>query len=113
MANFYYAANGQSQGPINDAELDRMVASGGVAGDTLIWTEGMAEWQPYTTLRRASIATPAAGTAINPVAIAAPPIAGGVVCAVCQQVFPPDQVIRYGASYVCGNCKPQFLQKLR
>jgi hypothetical protein len=108
MANYHYVANGQAQGPVAEAELDQMVSNGTVAPDTLIWTEGMAEWQSYASVRGGT------GAARPAVALAAaPPVAGAVVCSVCQQAFPPDQVIRYGANYVCGNCKPVFLQRLR
>src|SRR5690349_19291582 len=110
MANYHYVANGQAQGPVPEAELDQMISSGGITPETLIWTEGMSEWQSYATVRGGAAA---GGQPALTLAAAAPPVAGGLVCSVCQQTFPPDQVIRYGANYVCGNCKPQFLQRLR
>jgi GYF domain 2 len=45
MSNWFYAANGQQQGPFPDAQLRDLVASGTVRADTLVWTEGMAGWQ--------------------------------------------------------------------
>jgi uncharacterized RDD family membrane protein YckC len=109
MANYHYVSNGQAQGPIPEADLDQLISNGSLTREALIWTEGMPEWQPYATVRGG-----ASGAGGPAVALAtAPPVAGGLVCGVCQQTFPPDQVIRYGAHYVCGNCKPQFLQRLR
>jgi uncharacterized RDD family membrane protein YckC len=114
MADFHYFSQGQAQGPVPEAELNRMIESGQLASDTLIWSEGMKDWQPYAAVRSAPAGAPSAPSAVQgTVALAAPPVAGGMTCSVCQQVFPPDQVIRYGASVVCGNCKPQFLQRLR
>lgn len=45
MSNWFYAANGQQQGPFGDAQLRDLIANGTVRPDTLVWTEGMAGWQ--------------------------------------------------------------------
>jgi len=45
MSNWFYAANGQQQGPFGDAALRDLIANGTVRADTLVWTEGMAGWQ--------------------------------------------------------------------
>ena len=110
MSDYFYASNGQPTGPVTLEQLDELVRGGTVTADTLIWKEGMPDWQPYTAIRGGG----AAGAPAPGLKVAATPAApGGVVCSVCGQVFPPDQVIRYGATQVCGGCKPQFLQKLR
>jgi uncharacterized membrane protein len=113
--NWYYAAGGQQQGPVDDAQLDALIQSGTVTQDTLIWREGMASWQPLRQAR------PSAGGSSAPAAppVAAPPIAGGaaasgeVVCAECGKLFTRDNAIQYGTAWVCAACKPVFLQKLR
>ena len=33
-------------------------------------------------------------------------------CAECHTLYPLDAMIRYGNIFVCGNCKPRFVQKL-
>src|ERR1044071_8884794 len=45
MSNWFYAANGQQQGPFGDAQLRDLIVNGTVRADTLVWTEGMAGWQ--------------------------------------------------------------------
>ena len=45
MSNWFYAANGQQQGPFGDAQLQDLISNGTVRPDTLVWTEGMAGWQ--------------------------------------------------------------------
>jgi len=45
MSNWFYAANGQQQGPFGDAQFRDLIANGTVRADTLVWTEGMAGWQ--------------------------------------------------------------------
>ncbi len=99
--NWYYAVSGQQQGPISDTELDALVTSGSITATTLVWREGMSEWQPLSQVR-GGMAAPG-GTSLN----------GGAVCSQCQQIFPPDQVIRFGETNVCAACKPMFVQKLK
>jgi uncharacterized RDD family membrane protein YckC len=38
--------------------------------------------------------------------------AGSANCAECNRVFPIESMIRYKNVYVCGTCKPVFMQKL-
>jgi uncharacterized RDD family membrane protein YckC len=64
----------------------------------LVWREGMSDWQPY------SVAT---GT---PGATAAGP---SVACAECGKVVAQEDAIQYGTAWVCANCKPAFVQKLK
>jgi len=43
---WYYAANGQRQGPVHFDQLRQMTMSGQIAQGDLVWHEGMADWQP-------------------------------------------------------------------
>lgn len=47
MANrsWFYASQGQQQGPCPEAQLRDLMARGVVRADTLVWSEGMAGWQ--------------------------------------------------------------------
>jgi uncharacterized membrane protein len=101
---WYYAESGQQKGPVTDEQFQSLVASGAVRGDTLVWRDGMANWAPYSTVAPQAQTIPPGVT---------PPPAGQVICAECRQVFPQDQTAQFGATFVCGNCKPIYLQKLR
>lgn len=46
---WHYASNGQQMGPVSDEELAQLTRSGAIQADSLIWTEGMPEWQPLAT----------------------------------------------------------------
>lgn len=50
MAKWYYSKNGQQKGPVMSAELNALAAQGLVTPDDLVWSEGMAGWQPARTL---------------------------------------------------------------
>jgi hypothetical protein len=41
---FYTASDGQQAGPFDAAALREHIQAGRVTKDTLVWTEGMAEW---------------------------------------------------------------------
>ena len=43
--SWFYASNGQQQGPYPEAQLRDLITRGMVSADTLVWTEGMSGWQ--------------------------------------------------------------------
>jgi hypothetical protein len=52
--NWYYAEGTQQLGPVSEADFQQLVASGKITDATLVWREGMAQWQPYGQVRAAS-----------------------------------------------------------
>ena len=135
--NWYYASAGKQVGPISQDQFNALLQAGTVSSDTLVWREGMANWQPHRMVAGlagvidspgapsvagagsapagATVAANSGGTTAS--SSAGAPVSGTagatVVCAECGRTFPPDEVVRYGAIAVCANCKPIFLQKLR
>jgi hypothetical protein len=100
--NWFYALNGEQQGPVTPEQLDQLLAQGVINDATLVWREGLATWQPLATARPASTVPPvpaeaAAGT--NP----APPVGGTVRCAECQGLFPESEVARSTKSSASGS----------
>jgi len=43
--SWFYASNGQQQGPFPEAEFRDLITRGAVRADTLVWSEGMSGWQ--------------------------------------------------------------------
>jgi hypothetical protein len=43
--SWFFAANGQQQGPYPDAQFRDLIARGALNAQTLVWSEGMAGWQ--------------------------------------------------------------------
>lgn len=60
---WYYAVGQQQHGPITEDQLHALAKDGVVTGDTLVWRDGMANWQPYRTISGAVSAPPPAPTA--------------------------------------------------
>jgi uncharacterized RDD family membrane protein YckC len=48
---WYYSLNGQRLGPVFHEELERLIQSGTVVGDTLLWRQGMDQWKTLTDVR--------------------------------------------------------------
>jgi uncharacterized RDD family membrane protein YckC len=99
--DWYYARERQPVGPVSELEFQSLVNSGMVAFETLVWRPGMEKWQRYGSL----VAAPAQ----------APGGAAGLyqTCAECGRMFPVEDMVRYGAHFVCAECKPVFFQRLR
>lgn len=105
--SWHYLEGSEQRGPVTDADFEALVRGGTVRHDTLVWREGMAEWLPY-----AQVVGPPAGAPLRMAgAVSAPP--GQVLCAECGRAFPPEEVIRHGNQFICADCKPVFLQKLK
>src|SRR5437867_7480736 len=109
--NWYYVDAGQQAGPVTDEQLDELVRNGKVRTDTLIWREGMANWQAYRQARPGGAVATAAAPPV--VATAAARSGNDIVCAECNQLFPRENAIQYGDAWVCAGCKPKFVQRLR
>ena len=100
--NWYYEKDGQRQGPVPDAELDRLIASGHVTATTLVWREGMANWTPLAQARPAS-----AGQAAAP---GEPPPEGMIRCTATGNYFPPSEIVYIEGKPYSAAAKPALLQ---
>ena len=96
---WYYAVGGERKGPVGEEEFQRLIQQGAVTSQTLVWREGMADWQPYG----GSTSSPMPGNATS----------GGVVCAGCRGVFPGTEVVSVAGGLYCSACKPLALQRIR
>lgn len=106
--SWYYAENNERRGPLEEAAFQSLVVSGTIKPDTLVWREGMAEWQPYG---QAAVAAPV--PAASPLAVATAPSAGAAACSQCGRLFSADDMVSYENRYICAECKPLFFQKIK
>jgi hypothetical protein len=91
---WYYALNDQRMGPVSESEFLRLIANGEVRPETLVWREGMTEWQPCRE-------------------VAPPTPSPAAMCSDCGAMFPENELITIDGGRVCAACKPVFLQRLR
>lgn len=101
--SWYYADAGRQVGPVEEPALDDLVRAGVIRDDTLVWREGMANWQPHGQVRGP-----------KPAPMPAVPIgANSSFCSECGRPFPGDQLVALGNANVCAQCKPIYLQRMR
>ena len=99
MSNWFFAANGQQQGPYPEAQFRDLIGNGTVRADTLVWTEGMAGWQKAGEVP-GLVATPPGPPTLQH---GAPPMmAGGASGAPAVQVA--RQAARWWPNYRSGVC---------
>src|SRR5580693_2383020 len=101
---WYYADAGRQIGPVEEPALDDLVRAGVVRDDTLVWREGMANWQPHGAVRGPKPPAPMP---------AVPIAAGSSFCSECGRPFPTNQLVAIGNANVCAQCKPVYLQRMR
>lgn len=71
---WFYAVGQQQQGPVTEAQLHALAKDGVVTADTLVWRDGLPNWQPYRSVAPATEALPPAVP--NAVTASAPAGAG-------------------------------------
>jgi uncharacterized RDD family membrane protein YckC len=108
--NWFYANAGQQAGPVNDADFERLTREGVIQPGTLVWREGMAQWEPLANARvpAAPVATADAAVANQPV-----PLVRQVRCDECRKLVPAGETMQVGNATICVACKPIYVQKLR
>jgi len=101
---WFYADQGQQKGPVNESALNDLVLAGVVRDDTLVWNEGMPNWQTHGSLRGvAPTSKPLSGVAGMDTRY----------CGECGRPSPASELVAIGPASICAMCKPAYLQKLR
>jgi uncharacterized RDD family membrane protein YckC len=98
---WYYANDGQRQGPVSQEQFEQLARNGVIKADTLVWCQGMANWQPYATAVPGSTAG------------AAPSVEGTEVCAVSGKRYPKREMIQYEGRWISAEHRDEFFQRLR
>ena len=89
---WYYAEGGRQVGPISDEQFQKLIVSGDITARTLVWRADLKDWQEY-----GQIAGPT----------------GGTPCTECGRLFSTDDMLHFGQAWICAECKPRFVQKLK
>jgi hypothetical protein len=104
--NWFYESGGQQQGPISEQDLDRLLTEGKITLNTLVWREGLPDWQPLR------IAIPSAGTASLRSDAGAIP-SGHVRCTLTGKIIPESEAIYIQGKPYSAEAKPQVLHSLQ
>jgi uncharacterized RDD family membrane protein YckC len=96
---WYYGTDGQRNGPISESELEQLVAKGVITPATLVWRQGMTQWQQYGTVSGGGApASPGDDTAI---------------CAFSGKTYPKSQMIQYEGRWISAEHRDEYFQRLR
>ena len=77
MSDWYYAADNEQKGPVNESELKANLAANKLPADTLVWKDGMDNWTPANQVSAFTFRQPPTPAAVQPPASAAPTIGVG------------------------------------
>ncbi|MBY0374004.1 MAG: RDD family protein [Bryobacteraceae bacterium] len=102
---WYYVSGGQQAGPVDQTTFDDLRRGGIITPETLVWREGLPNWQPYRTF--IAEIPHSSSPAYTPVA------PGQQRCFYCRQSFSELEVVSLAGGYVCATCKPIVLQRLQ
>jgi uncharacterized RDD family membrane protein YckC len=95
---WYYEGSKKQVGPISEEEFQALIKDGTINNSTLVWNSTMTEWKKYGELNGTSAQSTGSATSI---------------CAECGRGFLKEDMIKYGDSWVCAQCKPVFIQKIK
>lgn len=105
---WYYAESGRQVGPVDDNSFQGLVGAGVIRDDTLVWQNGMANWQPYQAVR-GPVPPPVTAAGLG---AAAAPATDTRFCSECGKPYPAGELVAFGNSVICASCKPVFTQKM-
>lgn len=68
--SWYYANDGVRSGPVSDHEFQELIQNGHVRETTLVWTQGMGAWKPYSQVAEAiRLPPPLPGVGPSPIPV--------------------------------------------
>ncbi|MCP4108623.1 MAG: DUF4339 domain-containing protein [Desulfobacteraceae bacterium] len=97
---WYYVDGDNRVGPIDDNKFNKLISANKVTSETLVWHEGMTDWQELGTLNTGDSDYVSAS-------------AHEQICSQCLNTFQEEDLIRYENFLVCAACKPAFFQKVK
>ena len=117
---WYYAEAGQQRGPVEEEEFRQLIVAGTIRPNTLVWREGMADWQQWAEVSGPAPVAPMVAVAEVPAEIPPPETEPAATrredtkfCSLCGNAYSPQALAAIGEKLVCVNCKPAFLQSMR
>lgn len=108
---WYYSVNNQPTGPVDDAMIQSMIRSGAILPTTLVWQEGMPNWQTVNSTSLATIIPAPTAMPMNNMPAQQPSI--GAVPPQPQMGYPQGAPMGYMPAqpgYVAYQYKPAAVQ---
>lgn len=126
---WYYAEGNQQRGPLSDSEFEEAIGQGRIRRETLVWRDGMENWQSLAVLRpeagkvlpeptslEGTHDTNAADAVLPPTPAQPAPVptyTQQVSCNNCGRHVSTSEITRYGAVSICSVCRPGFVAQVQ
>lgn len=94
MSEWSYCFDGQNHHKISEEQLIELLATGKLAGFTMVWTEGMDEWLMASDSRLAEHVLETA------------------ICSASGRVLPKSEMLQYGEHWIAPEEKENFVANL-
>src|SRR5690606_360260 len=98
---FYTDSEGAQQGSVDDSTLLGLNRDGSIDARTLVWRDGMGDWEPVSAVATEVYGDDGEG---DPVEVG--------VCAYSHRVYPVDEMVPYGEALIGTDKKRAFVQRL-
>lgn len=95
---WHYLIDGRSSGPVNDEVFQTLRRDGRIHERTWVWREGMPDWCPLGQIE------------LPPEHEEGPALGA---CSMCGRLIPVARLLAFDRAWVCGDCKPTFLTRLK
>ena len=63
---WYFSEKGRQAGPISEEQLKSKIAVGSIKAGDLVWTDGMADWVPVSSIPELAASVPGASSSATP-----------------------------------------------
>ncbi len=103
---WYYANLRGRVGPVNEEKFQALINKGEIKPTTLVWNASMTDWLKYGKVVGIVSDT---GTDMQRTGSADTES----YCSECGSAFAQENMIQFGNSWVCAECKSIFVQKLK
>ena len=122
-ANWFYALEGRTCGPVTEAELEALLRSGKIRQDTLVCSEAVPQWKPCRETQFALSVEFEAAPKLAPSSGEASTASSGrkpahsdtiheAVCRDCRGIFTTDTMLQHGGSWVCSTCMNDYIERM-
>lgn len=101
MAYWFYIKDNQQVGPLSEQQILQAAESGDITHDTLMWTDQMEDWAPYSSVQDRIKSTPSDNDPQK------------VLCPYCHSSVTRDDLIQAGDAQICVMCKDQYVQMIK
>lgn len=114
---WYYADGDRQRGPISDEEFEEMVRNGRIHTETLVWKDGMDNWQPLHDASEAGLITVSPAAPMSSEGSIAAPLPSAATKDTCLQCgrgpLSPYEKVQLGNLVLCRSCDDELARYYR